>query len=65
MLQKESCNRCDWTWVIRQEFRQRCPKCNSPYFNKERVLNIRQDRKANTSKLLPDDAKDRIGKMDI
>ena len=35
------------------------------FLSKAGILNIRQDRKANTSKLLPDDAKDRIGKMDI
>ena len=64
-LAKYTCNRCNKTIIARVENPKNCSACKSPYYNKKRVLNIRQDRKANTSKLLPDDAKDRIGKMDI
>lgn len=34
------CNRCEWEWVIRANGAEplKCPKCNSPYWNKERVF---------------------------
>lgn len=38
------CNRCkaEW-WPAKPQIPERCPKCNSPYWNKERVR-INQDK---------------------
>ena len=30
------CKRCGYEWVPRKEDVKRCPKCISPYWNKER-----------------------------
>lgn len=30
------CRRCGWTWKPRVPNPGRCPKCNSPYWNRER-----------------------------
>ncbi len=39
-----TCKRCLGTWTPRNPQPQQCPKCRSPYWNKERV------RKANPNK---------------
>jgi len=31
------CNRCGWVWPPRKSVVKWCPKCKSPYWNKERV----------------------------
>jgi hypothetical protein len=37
------CSRCEHAWHPRsQEMPERCPKCNSPYWNKPRVRNERK-----------------------
>lgn len=39
---KAKCNRCGYTWELhRNRYPANCPKCKSPYFNKQRL----QDRK--------------------
>jgi len=36
-LPKHKCNRCGHSWIPRIEKEPKnCPKCNSPYWNKER-----------------------------
>ena len=36
---RHECNRCDYVWYSKKEEPQVCAnqKCNSPYWNKERV----------------------------
>jgi len=35
------CNRCEHEWATKNpEDPKRCPKCNSPYWNKERIRKI-------------------------
>jgi len=34
------CNRCHHKWVARKSVIIACPKCKSPYWNKERVRKI-------------------------
>ena len=61
MLPRYTCNRCGKSTVKRIEADPKnCSKCKSPYWNKERKLNIGQGRR---NAVLPDDAKDRTGKM--
>jgi len=33
----ENCIRCSNEWIPRKANPKNCPKCNSPYWNKERV----------------------------
>jgi Zn finger protein HypA/HybF involved in hydrogenase expression len=35
---KITCKRCSHTWIPRKENIKQCPKCHSPYWNKERWL---------------------------
>lgn len=35
-LPKVKCKRCGWEWVPRVANPKWCPKCNSPYWNRER-----------------------------
>jgi hypothetical protein len=38
-----SCNRCGHRWLQRKEgLPGTCPKCNSPYWNKKRVMSARK-----------------------
>lgn len=37
VLFKLKCKRCNWTWPPRGLAPKQCPKCRSPYWNKERV----------------------------
>lgn len=55
MLPQYTCNRCNKSTIKRIEADPKhCAKCKSPYWNKERKLNIGQDaRKA----VLPEGAK--------
>lgn len=43
-LHKFKCNRCGHVWIPRKENEpERCPKCNSPYWNKKRKrLNMKK-----------------------
>ena len=36
------CNRCEHEWIPRVSNPKRCAKCNSPYWNKERVRPIKR-----------------------
>lgn len=37
-MEKDKCLRCGWAWYRRSPDEPRvCPKCHSPYWNKERV----------------------------
>lgn len=38
-LQKLICKRCDYTWTPRKEDVRLCPKCKSPYWDRDRILN--------------------------
>jgi Zn finger protein HypA/HybF involved in hydrogenase expression len=35
-LQKIICKRCGWEWTPRKPEVMVCPKCHSPYFDKEK-----------------------------
>jgi len=38
-MEKLKCKRCGHTWIRRQEkLPTRCPKCTSPYWDKERKI---------------------------
>lgn len=34
---EHKCKRCDYEWLGKLENPKACPKCNSPYWNKERA----------------------------
>ena len=36
--ERQKCLRCNHEWLPRQEEIMICPKCKSPYWNKEREL---------------------------
>lgn len=36
-LPEATCKRCGWVWVPRVKKPRWCPKCNSPYWNRERT----------------------------
>ena len=40
-MEKKKCLRCNWEWWSRVEKPARCPHCNSPYWDKERVRPVR------------------------
>ena len=35
-IQKMNCKRCNHTWMPRQEEIRICPKCKSPYWDREK-----------------------------
>lgn len=42
----QKCSRCDYWWKSYIKTPKICPQCHSPYWNKERVLNIKEERRA-------------------
>ena len=42
-IKELACNRCEHRWLPRAfKLPDRCPKCNSPYWNKPRVRKIKE-----------------------
>lgn len=45
-IKEVQCNRCGHKWIPRTfTLPDRCPKCNSPYWNKERVRKRKEENK--------------------
>ena len=43
-LQKLKCKRCGYEWVPRKEEVRLCPRCRSPYWDRDRKRNIDKNR---------------------
>jgi len=45
-IPKLQCNRCEHEWIRRKDkLPNTCPKCSSPYWNKERVRPVKMEDK--------------------
>jgi len=42
----ETCSRCSYFWIPKVKHPVMCPNCKTPYFNRKRVRNVSEDRKA-------------------
>jgi predicted Zn-ribbon and HTH transcriptional regulator len=40
-----NCKRCGWEWASRKERPVICPKCKTPYWDKERKIKDEKDEK--------------------
>ena len=41
-MEKLKCKRCEHEWVKRTKTPVCCPRCKSPYWNKDKLLKIKQ-----------------------
>lgn len=44
--EEQTCLRCGWTWIPFVNTPKNCPQCKSTGWNKKRIRNIREERRA-------------------
>jgi predicted Zn-ribbon and HTH transcriptional regulator len=45
-IERQTCMRCGWGWWPKKPGKPRvCPSCKSPYWDRERTLNIQKRKK--------------------
>ncbi len=45
-MEKTKCKRCGHEWIKRQDVPIVCPKCKSPYWNKEKIYESKKKNKS-------------------